>query len=382
MNVCLITGIFPPDIGGPASYVSRLARALQGESHKVVVVTLGDHPPDAPFPVWQVSRKLPLPLRILKLFCVLVQKGWSADVWYINGLELPAVLAGKLLRKALVMKVVGDYAWERAMNTGLTSDAIDKFQHTRQAWKVELHKALRTCCARQAETVITPSQYLKTLVCGWGVPDERVHVIYNAVEPCSAELPSKTEIRNQLGFSADDLVLMTTGRLVAWKGIDQLLQLLPHFGDAVKLLIVGDGPEKNRLTALAHDLKITQRVRFLGQVSREQGFAYMKASEAFVLNSAYEGFSHVLLEAMMLGVPVLTTSVCGNPELVTHQENGLLFPQGDLAAMKEQITSVLSDSALRERLTRGASCMILQTSWERLLRETLNVLCRFSRSTL
>ncbi len=374
MKVCVITGIFPPDIGGPATYVSRLATSLHQQGGDVCVVTLGDDRQPFPFPVRRVSRKVPLLLRMFLLWLTLIRTGWNADVWYLNGLELPAVLAGSLLRKRLIMKVVGDYAWERAMNTGLTTDSIDDFQQKKQRWQVELHKAARAWLARQVEKIITPSQYLKTLVHGWGVSEHKIQVIYNAVEPCSEQLASQSEIRAQLGVAPQDRLIITIGRLVVWKGIDQLIHLLPELEESVKLLIVGDGPEKNRLTELARTLKVAHRVRFLGKVLRAQGFAYMHAANIFVLNTAYEGFSHVLLEAMMVGIPVITTSVCGNPELVEHKKNGLLFPQGDVAAMKEQIKSVLHDAEFRETLIHGGQRSLPPNAWEKLLRDTLDAL--------
>lgn len=373
-NICLITGIFPPDIGGPATYISRLATSLHQQGHKVCVVTLGDDQQPFLFPVRRVSRRLPLPLRLLSLFFTLLRYGRNCRVWYINGLELPAVLAGKLLRKRLVMKIVGDYAWERAMNTGLTTDGIDDFQVKTQGRQVELHKNVRAWLARQADKIITPSLYLKTLVHGWGVPEQKIQVIYNAVEFCSENLPPKAEIRAQLGVSSEDRLLITIGRLVAWKGIDQLIQLLPQLEESVKLLIVGDGPEKNRLTELARNLSVSHRTKFLGKVSRNQGFAYMKASDVFVLNTAYEGFSHVLLEAMMVGVPVITTSVCGNPELVTTEKNGILVQYKNIAELQEQLERVLHDSELCQCLIDEGKHTIQRFSWETLMRETLQSL--------
>ena len=374
MNICIITGIFPPDIGGPATYVSRLAGALLGEGHGVSVVTLGDDSLDFPFPVLRISRRLPLPVRLLKLFFVLVREGRSADVWYINGLELPAVLAGKLLRKRLVMKVVGDYAWERAMNHALTSDLIDEFQEKSQQWKVEAHKRLRAWLAKQVDTLITPSRYLKQLVQRWGVPGERIQVIYNAVEEPVEDLVSPQDIRKELELSERDRVLVTIGRLVSWKGVDQLLKLLPQLDPEVKLLVVGDGPERNSLTKLTEDLKLSSRVKFVGKASRYRALSYIKASDVFVLNTAYEGFSHVLLEAMMLGAPVLTTSVCGNPELITTGKNGLLVEYGNLVDLKTQLIRLLENYELQQRFIYAGKHSLQQFTWDKLLSETCHIL--------
>jgi glycosyltransferase involved in cell wall biosynthesis len=377
MHICLITGIFPPDIGGPSTYVSHLAQLLRQNNIDVCVITLGDNSPEFPFFVKRVSRTYPLLVRLIVLFGTLIRYGWQSDVWYINGLELPAVLAGKLLRKRMVMKIVGDYAWERAMNAGLTTDGIDDFQQKRQSWKVELHKRLRTWYTRQVERVITPSRYLKSLVCGWGIAENRVQVIYNAVEKLPEHLGTKLEVRNQLGFSEHDRLLITVGRLVAWKGIDLLIQTVARLDESVQLLIVGDGPEKNKLTDLAETLSVTHRVKFLGKAERHHALAYMRASDLFVLHTGYEGFSHVLLEAMMVGTPVMTTPVCGNPELVIHAENGLLVEQGNLESLRTQITGILHDPALRKRLVEGGIRAVQQYSWERLNRQTMEVLCGY-----
>lgn len=383
MNLCLITGIFPPDIGGPSTYISHLASFFHQQNTAVCVITLGDAIGTYPFPVKRVSRTAPLPIRLLRLFVTLIRYGWRSDVWYINGLELPAVLAGKLLRKRMVMKIVGDYAWERAMNAGLTPDSIDDFQQRKQRGNVEFHKKLRAWYTRQIHAVITPSQYLKTLVCGWGVPAARVHVIYNAVEGLSADLGTQLEARRRLGLAVHDQFIITVARLVSWKGIDRLIRTLLHLDESIKLLIVGDGPEKNKLTELADTLSLTQRVEFIGKTDRTLVLAYIRASDVFVLNTGYEGFSHVLLEAMMVGTPVITTSVCGNPELVTHQENGILVApcdrtqdcQGNVEELRASIMTLLQDASLREKVIEGGKQTVKHYSWDRLLQQTVNVLC-------
>ena len=381
MRMCLITGIFPPDVGGPATYVNNLARALHHQQHQVCVITLGDAELASPFPVKRISRTYPLPVRVVVIFAVLLRRGWQSEVWYVNGLELPAVLAGKILRKRLVMKVVSDYAWERAGNQGLTTDTVQEFQTKTQPWKVELHKKLRAWLTRQVEMVITPSQHVKRLVCGWGNVAERVQVIYNAVEPIAEDdLGTKTATRQRLGLPVDAYVLITIGRLIPLKGVDALIRAIAWFRNAPEetkeyvLLIVGDGAEKNRLTELARTLHVSDLVYFLGQRDRASALAYLRASDLFVLNSSTEGFSHVILEAMMTGTPVIATNVGGNPELVTHHENGILIPHGDFEALTAQIRTVARDQTLQARFSEAGRLTVQQFAWERLLQQTLDVL--------
>ncbi len=374
MRICLITGIFPPDIGGPATYVSRLADTLQQHGHDVRVIAPGDASDADPHYVRRVSRSSPLPLRLLILFFSMLRCGWRCRIWYINGLELPAVLAGKLLRKRMIMKIVGDYAWERAMNQGATGDLIDDFQQKPQQWNVELHKRIRAWYTRQVAQIITPSRYLKQLVGGWGVPEERIRVIYNAVEALPEDPGTKQENRQTLDLPENGFFLITVARLVSWKGIDQLIRILPQLDTHVHLLILGDGPEKNTLTTLAENLNVANRVKFTGKTERRQVLSYLRAADIFVLNTAYEGFSHVLLEAMMVGIPVMTTSVCGNPELVTHEKNGILIDYGNSELLVTQIRNMIHDEALRKRLVEGGKQTVQQFSWERLLRQTLESL--------
>lgn len=374
MRICLITGIFPPDIGGPATYVSHLALSLHRNGDNLCVITLGDEGGKQPFPVKRISRTYPVPLRLLLLFMVLIRYGWRYEIWYINGVELPAVLAGKLLRKRMVLKVVGDYAWERAVNVGLTTDAIDEFQFKRQHWKVELHKRLRSWCAQRVEKIITPSYYLKRIVSGWGVAEAKIHVIYNAVEEFPETLPTKTGVRKQLGLPENKHLILTVGRLVSWKGIDRLINVIARLERDMSLLIIGDGPQKNKLTELANILKVTDRVRFLGKLERKQVLCYLRASDIFVLNSTYEGLPHVVLEAMSVGIPVVATAAGGTPELVQDGRSGRLIAPLNDRELHQTLLELLSSEAERRRLVEGANQQLTQFTFSKMLQETEAVL--------
>ena len=122
MNLLMITGIFPPDIGGPATYVPTMAGELVKRGHKITVVTLSDsldHDDHSYiFPVRRIRRGLFKPLRLLLTVLRILRDGRNAQVLYVNGLYLEAVIANYLLRKPMVQKIVGDWAWERSTNKG------------------------------------------------------------------------------------------------------------------------------------------------------------------------------------------------------------------------------------------------------------------------
>jgi hypothetical protein len=111
----------------------------------------------------------------------IVRLGRRADVLFVNGLALEAVLANVVLRKPLVQKIVGDVAWERATNWGWVQESFEEFQKQRYGVKVEVLKALRAWCSSQADRVIVSSHYLAGHVHEWGVRPDKIAVIYNAI---------------------------------------------------------------------------------------------------------------------------------------------------------------------------------------------------------
>lgn len=369
MKILVITGIFPPDIGGPATYLPQVATALAEQQHTVVVVTLsdarGDHAPSYPFRVVCLRRGIFKPLRIILTVITLLRLGRRADLLFVNGLYLEAVVANFFLRKPLVQKVVGDWAWERATNKGWIKDNFEEFQRSRYGLNVEALKALRNLCVRRAHTLIVPSQYLAHWASHWGVPEKRITVVYNAVEalsPSALPVPLSTPVK-----------LVTVGRLVPWKQVDHLITAVAEC-DGAGLVIVGDGPERPRLEELARAHGLTGRIYFAGRRTKEETLSLMAACDVFVLNSTYEGFPHVVLEAMSVGLPVVATAVGGTPELVHDEENGLLVAPGANGTLSKTILKLLSSSIERRRLSVGAKRTLERFRHSAMIEETEAVL--------
>ena len=349
MNLLIVTGIFPPDIGGPATYVPSMASELVKRGHRVTVVTLSDtldHDDRSyNFPLHRIRRGLSKPLRFLFTVLRILRQGRSAQVLYVNGLYLEAVIANFLLRKPMVQKIVGDWAWERATNKKWVKDNFEKFQKRKYGLKIELLRALRNFCVRRADTLIAPSDYLARVITTWGVSASKIFIVYNAVE-----IPSWTRTTVPL---ATRLNIVTVGRLVPWKQIDYLIEALTEI-DGAGLVVVGDGPDRSRLEDLVRATKLTDRIYFAGQRSKEETLGLMTACDLFVLNSTYEGFPHVVLEAMCAGLPVVATEVGGTPELVRDGENGLLISPNANGTLSKTLLKLLSCSEERQRLAAGA----------------------------
>jgi glycosyltransferase involved in cell wall biosynthesis len=371
MRILITTGIFPPDIGGPATYVPTIAKALAERGHQVTVLTTSE-PENLqwddsiyPFLVFRINRRQKIWLRSLKCIAEILRLGRAADVIYANGVYFEAAIASKFLRKPLVMKIVGDEAWERSIRKGWTKDNFEDFQQRCQSWQAELLKRHRSWVVRQANKVIVPSQYLANWVVKWGVPTEKIVVIYNAVEiPDGVEplsIPLKTPVK-----------AVTVGRLIPLKQVDRLIEALKEIPE-LGLVVVGDGHERPRLEGVAQELGVSGRVYFAGQRSKKETLSLMAACDFFVLNSTHEGLPHAILEAMALGLPVIATAVGGTPEVVHDGETGLLVPlNGELTGTLKR---VVNDYHLRQVLSKRARHWVCQNlSAEQMVKQTETVL--------
>lgn len=339
MRILITTDIFPPETGGPATYVPFIAEALVGRGHSVQVFTYSHEQLESedgryPFRVRRIFLGRGRLRRLARAGVALHQGLNWADLLYANGLLIEAVLVNTVYRRPVVAKVVGDMAWERARDKGWITDEFEEFQRKRYGRQIELRRGLRNWALRQARAVIVPSAYLKRIVAGWGIEAERVHVVYNAFEPAgggapAVEIPLNTHHR-----------LISVGRLVAWKGVDGLIKTIVPLPD-VGLVVVGDGPERKNLEALAWQLGVRERVYFAGQVPREAVPAYLQACDLFVLNSRYEGLPHVVLEALAAGRPVVATAAGGTPEILRDREYGRLVSVDNTNELTDAIREVL-----------------------------------------
>lgn len=370
MRIVIATGIFPPDIGGPASYVPRIAAALTDRGHAVEVVTLADDPSkaqadDYPFKVHRLARAQARPLRMARTIASIAGRARRADVVLANGLYLETALAKTLTGRPAVAKVVGDTIWERARHAGRT-ESLDAFQAARLPLRWSAMRALQSAWIRVFDRILTPSSYLKRIAIGWGVPASAVEVIYNAVPlplPDDAVPP------------AYDIV--SVGRLVPWKGFEDLIRVAAR--RKWSLRIVGDGPISAHLGELARTEGAT--VAFSGHVAQAQVASAIRSARVFVLNSSYEGLPHIVLEAMSAGVPVIASAAGGTPETIDDGRTGRLIPVGDSGALEAALDELLGDPVRAQGMAREASAALAERfSFERMVRDTEAALHRVAGS--
>lgn len=380
-DILIATGIFSPDIGGPASYAYTLATRLS-EKEQVTVVTYSS--------VWSFSQDLTLPFKVIRVWTrwpkglkhliffirMLQHAGLHRTIYALNAVSagVPARLAARIYKKKFIVKIVGDSAWERAIGTGKTSLLLNDFQKSaRRGWIAMLHTIQFQVC-KGAHTIIVPSDYLCQIVHGWGIPENKIKVIYNGTDFVSSEL-SKEEARKKLGLTGN--VILSAGRLVPWKGFRMLIKILPkihtinHF---FQLVIVGDGPDRKNLEAIIRNMGLERKVRLVGKKSQAELADYIAAADMFILNTGYEGFSHQVLEVMSAGVPLITTNAGGNKEIIHQGQNGFMVKYNDEFNLVEVIRTLWTNSEIQERFIAEGKKTAAYFSIEKMFDETVRLL--------
>lgn len=321
MKILIATGVYPPEIGGPATYTALLEQELPKCGHWVFVL---------PF---AVSRHLPKFIRHINYAWKLYEKAKDMDVIFaqdVASVGFPALLVARLRRKIFFVRVPGDYAWEQSVLRYGVTENIDIFQKKSYGVKVETLRSVQKCVTKYADQIITPSNYFKELVADWGVDRKKITTIYNGVD--LEVLPIK--IDKPTAFT-----IVSAGRLVPWKGFISLLEIVKS-NPRWHLVILGDGPERAKLQTLIREYGIEDRVNLRGTVTRPEIFGWCKAADVFVLNTEFESFSYQIVEAMSVGAAIVTTNVGSIPELITSGREGILCRRNDVNCLKEAILSV------------------------------------------
>lgn len=176
--------------------------------------------------------------------------------------------------------------------------------------------------------------------------------------------------------------ILFVGRLVEQKGLRYLIETLPAVQakspSPVELLVVGDGPAMPALQQQATDLGLSNAVRFAGWQQRAAMPGLYQSADVFAFPSFEEGMPNVVLEAMASGLPIVTTDIYGNRELVTDGDNGYLTPPADTLALQHALTTLAQDVALRSRMGARAQLRTEDYGWQR----TARIYAELSRQAL
>lgn len=330
MKILITVGIFPPDIGGPASFVPKIAKLLQENGFEVTIICLSNEKivDNESYKIIRILRNQNLIIRWIKTIFKMISNGRNADTIFVNGLPMEAYIANLFLRKKLIRKVVGDWAWERGRNKGIINDSFDEFQKNKHNLHLEIAKFSRGWTATKADLVITPSVHLKNVVKNWGVSENNLKVIYNGTNIQSKITKKENEV----------LHFITVGRLAPWKNIDKIIQamaILNEKGFNFIFNIVGSGPLNEKLKILVKELELENKIFFLGQKNTEELNKIYLDSDIYIQASGYEGLPHVILEAINFNLSIISTPIGGTNEILLDGKNGWILKLKDKKAPDE-----------------------------------------------
>ena len=335
MRVLVTVGIFPPDIGGPATFVPKIAKYFQDElNYEIEILTLSDNKNSNikdDFSVKRIDRNLPIIYRWLKTIFTIYKLGKNKDLIFVNGLGTEATIANIFLKKKIIRKIVGDPVWERAYSKAKISESFDEFQVKNYGFSISLQKKVRSFSIKKSDIVVTPSQHLKNFILNLGFKN-KIEIINNGVF-----IPEE----NTNIFTNDQINITIVSRLVSHKNIEKIIKAISDLNSPlINLNIIGDGPELNQLQKISLESNNKDNIIFHGKLNRDDINHIFLKSDIYIQASNYEGLPHSLLEAMSFGIPVLCTPVGECKEILGNEDRGYIL---DLPVSKNNIRSKISE---------------------------------------
>jgi glycosyltransferase involved in cell wall biosynthesis len=229
--------------------------------------------------------------------------------------------------------------------------------------KMRIYNQLDRWSLRAAHRVLTVCRPFMSDLSAMGVPESRIRI-------------QLFGLRQQVGAGPSARVLLNVGRLSREKGHVDLIHCFAKIRELVpdiplRLVLVGEGPERQHIVSLCRELKLSEHVTLVGH--QDDVNHYYAMADLFLLTSHSEGSPNVLLEAMAAGIPVVATEVGGIPELAANHKEVLLVPPGDYRGIAAAAAKILKDPALQSRLVRAAGAIVARNAPEAYFRSIVSV---------
>lgn len=347
MRILITSGIYPPDIGGPATYVPQLAADLITNGHSVEIITLGEsnlNEQKSNLQLRVIRRAQPKLLRTFKVILQVLKSMRKSDAIFSNGLFPETAFSLCFNRKLkAVAKIVGDPVWEKARNQKKTGFTLVEFNNSKLELKSRIYQVVFKWSWNRFQILTCPSLELVNYLHKLNVTPQII-CVQNGVD-----------INKSILTNDKEHDLLCVARLVTWKNLDHVIIAASKLH--LRLAIIGSGPEEGALKELAASLN--SMTKFYGQRSKEQVNEIMMKSKIFVQISDYEGLSFSLLEAMSLGLVPIVSANDGNKSVIVDYVNGVIVPV-NLNALESAISICLADNHLFNKLATSARQTVLQ----------------------
>lgn len=392
MNILILTSSYPPNALN-ATFMSELAESLLAK--KISVIVLCPHQGDLPyrcvqngvliirFPYWFFPADEQLggptgilpsihrsPLAVLQMipFCIcLFLTTWRL----IRNEKIELIHSHWVIPQGLIGAIIQFFIGTPHISSGHGTDI-----YLVNSYRI-MHPLMRFI-GKFSDCITSNSRYTNQLVSGVSPITTQLQIIPMGI--ALNEFMYQSTESNEVIHK--EKIILFVGRLIPLKGCHILIEAISrlHRSDLLyKLIIIGDGPEKEPLKELANRLKVLSFIHFIGKQNRKALLSYYAEADLLVLpsmpyNNQTEGLGVVLLEAMAAGVPVIGSNTGGIPDIIEDRVNGLLFPPGDPDALAEAIIWILSDPELTNRIRKMAYSTVKEGfSWNFISEQFINV---------
>ncbi len=385
MNILHVSANYYPEIGGHAASVPYLVRELIKKGHETSVLTLGV----SGFPRFDVldgipvyrSKRIPgyyyiAPFAVLKSLAMglearrIVEKD-NIEIIHSHSINVNAIagiIGTKFKDVKKVTKFPGDLAWELLSLIRYKDEDPETFLGKNNLPIRSLEFFQRKIC-EQYDLVLAPSRYMKMSLMKYSsVEESKIEVVYNGMVNYEYPKDKIETLRSRL-LGKNRVLLISACRMVPWKGIEYLIDALRLMQNDIKLILIGDGPMRDKLQKKAEGLNI----EFLGRIPHEEVQAYIRASDLYILPSIYEPSSHALLDCLVTQTPIIATNVGGTPEIISNGKTGLLIKDRDSVEIAGAIQVLLSDEELYRKIKENQKEECEKYLWENMIDRYIGV---------
>ncbi|TSC91541.1 MAG: hypothetical protein CEN90_339 [Parcubacteria group bacterium Licking1014_17] len=371
MNILLITGVYPPKIGGPAKQVYDQARALAARGIKVCVLTFGDkslvEEKDG-VRVFYVRRNYPIFSSVIRYFRL---KRALKNIWLdfkpslvqANSVRKLGYIAGRFFSKRkvpMLIKYAGDYVYETINKDELAVMDIEKVFDFSAKTKFLLR--LEKKMLGLYDLIWAQSEFQKNILLNHlGIEPEKVVVLPNLINVESYR-PLNSEGGQIRPETFQRPIILSVQRFVPWKNVEAQIHVARRVKDICKvpflLYMVGGGSKviEERLKKLAREMSVINEVKLIPQVSPVEIGNYFRQATVFLTSSLYEPFGITIIEAMAAGVPVVALGVGAVPEIIKSGNTGFVVARGEnyVDRMAQRIKIILENDELKKYMSGRA----------------------------
>jgi len=365
IKILIATGIYPPDIGGPATYAYNLSRELKKLGCEVKIITYGKGGADEPADVIFVDKNKNIFSRYFNFFWQANKLAPWADIVYTLDLisaGLPAVVAAKLKNKKVVFRTGGDFLWEKAYRNGWTDVFLSRYYEQKKTAKEKFLMYFCRWLLKKIDLIIFSTKLQADIYEKYyGVFPQKIKILANALPAIKVEADS--QFKNSVVFA---------GRLIQFKNLERLIRVFSKIQQSgTELLLFGDGPEEKNLQKIISGLGAQNKIKLMGAVDHKKLMGIIAGCRFFVLPSLTEISPNLALECVGLAKPVVLTKENGlDGEITKHLLTIDPLSEEDI---KKKIEYLLNDDNLSAYASRLKELNFLWREWSLVASEHLDI---------